>query len=70
MGKNERSLPMRMNYCRKIFGTRLHYCGIESEMVNLLEGRISPEIFVRHYWSPNMEQDMDRVRKATDSLTD
>ena len=37
---------MRMNYCRKIFGIHLRYCGIESEMVNLLEGRISPEIFL------------------------
>ena len=45
---HKRGLPMRMNYCRKIFGTHLQYCGIESEMVNLLEGRISPEIFVRH----------------------
>jgi intergrase/recombinase len=46
---HKRGLPMRMNYCRKIFGTHLRYCGIESEIVNLLEGRISPEIFVRHY---------------------
>jgi hypothetical protein len=65
----KRGLQMRMNYCRKIFGTHLRYCGIESEMVNLLEGRISPEIFVRHYWSPNMKQDIERVRKAIDSLT-
>ena len=57
----KRGLPMRMNYCRKIFGTHLRYCDIESEMVNLLEGRISSEIFVRHYWSPNMKQDIERV---------
>jgi hypothetical protein len=67
---HKRGLPMRMNYCRKIFGTHLRYCGIESEMVNLLEGRISPETFVRHYWSPNMKQDIERVRKAIDSLED
>jgi hypothetical protein len=67
---HKRELPMRMNYCRKIFGTHLRYCGIESEMVNLLEGRTSPEIFVRHYWSPNMKQDIERVRKAIDRLTD
>jgi intergrase/recombinase len=67
---HKRSLLMRMNYCRKIFGTHLRYCGIESEMVNLLEGRISPEIFVRHYWSPNMKQDIERVRKAIDRLAD
>lgn len=67
---HKRALPMKMNYCRKIFGTHLRYRGIESEMVNLLEGRISPEIFVRHYWSLNMKQDISRVRKAIDSLAD
>jgi hypothetical protein len=67
---HKRGLPMRMNYSRKIFGTHLRYCGIESEMVNLLEGRISPDIFVRHYWSPNMKQDIERVRKAIDDLAD
>lgn len=38
---------MRMSYCREIFETHLRYSGIESEtvMVNLLVGRISPEIF-------------------------
>src|SRR5215210_9459591 len=67
---HKRGLPMRMNFCRKIYGTHLRYSGIESEIVNLLEGRISPEIFVRHYWSPNMKQDIERVRKAIDSLAD
>ncbi|HEX5975727.1 MAG TPA: hypothetical protein VFY68_00545 [Nitrososphaeraceae archaeon] len=36
----------------------------------MLEGRISPEIFVRHYWSPNITQDIERIRKAIDSLAD
>ena len=54
----------------KIFGTHLRYCGIEAEMVNLLEGRISPDIFVKHNWSPNMKQDIERVRKAIDSLAE
>jgi hypothetical protein len=52
---SRRNLPMRMNYWRRIFGTHLLYSDIESEMVNLLDGKISPEIFVRHYWSPNMK---------------
>jgi hypothetical protein len=67
---HKRGLPMRMNYCRKIFGIHLRYSGIESEMANLLEGRISPEIFVRHYWSSNMKQDIERIRNAIDTLTD
>jgi hypothetical protein len=43
---------------------------VSRRMVDLLEGRISPEIFVRHYWSPNMKQDIHRVRKAIDNLAD
>jgi hypothetical protein len=39
---HKRGLPMRMNYRHQIFGTHLRYRGIESEMVNSLEGRISP----------------------------
>jgi hypothetical protein len=63
-------LPMRMNYCRKIFGTHLRYSSIESEMVNLLEGRLSPDIFVRHYWSPTIKQNIELIRNAINSLAD
>jgi hypothetical protein len=59
---------MIINFLMMILSFELY--SFESEMVNLLEGRISPEIFVRHYWSPNMKQDIERVRKAIDSLDD
>jgi hypothetical protein len=39
-------------------------------MVNLLEGKISPEIFVRNYRPPNMNQDIELVRKGIGSLAD
>jgi hypothetical protein len=61
---------MSTSYYRKNFGTHLRYCGVESGMVNLLEGKISPKIFVKHSWSPNMKQDIERVRKIIDSLAD
>lgn len=67
---HKRGLSMRMGYCHRSFGTHLRYWGIESEMINLPEGRISPDIFVGHYWSPNIKHDIERVRKAIDSLAD
>jgi hypothetical protein len=60
---------MKMNYCRKIFGTHLRYSGIESEMVNLLEGRFSRDLCQALLVSKH-EQDIERVRKAIDSLAD
>ena len=35
---HKRGLPMRMNYCSKIFGTHLRYRGIESEWSTYLKG--------------------------------
>ncbi|MFL6485435.1 MAG: hypothetical protein ACJ71D_01805 [Nitrososphaera sp.] len=62
-------MPISVNYCQNLWHT-LALREIGSEMVTLLEDRISPEIFVRHYWSPNTKQEIERVRKAIDSLAD
>jgi hypothetical protein len=48
-----RKIPMNMNYCRKIFATYLRNNGIEQETIDILQGRISKSIFVRHYYKPN-----------------
>jgi intergrase/recombinase len=48
-------LNMHMNYCRKIFATYLRNKGIEQEMIDLLQGRISKSVFVRHYYRPEPE---------------
>jgi len=45
---------MNMNYCRKIFATYLRNRGIESEIIDLLQGRIPQSVFLRHYYRPNI----------------
>lgn len=51
---------MNMNYCRKIFATYLRTKGIEQEIIDLLQGRISKSIFVRHYYKPDFFKDNNK----------
>jgi hypothetical protein len=44
----KRKIPLNMNYCRKIYATYLRSRGIESEIVDLLQGRIPQSVFLRH----------------------
>jgi intergrase/recombinase len=62
----KRSLDMNMAYCRKIFATYLRNQGIEPETIDLLQGRISKSVFVRHYFRPDFNH--DRIKEAIDSL--
>ena len=48
-----KGLDMNMYYCRKVFATYLRNEGIESEIIDLLQGRISSSVFVRHYYRPD-----------------
>jgi intergrase/recombinase len=52
---------IHMLYCRKIFATYLRLSGIEPEMVDLLQGRIPRNVFVRHYFRPNFAKENERV---------
>jgi intergrase/recombinase len=40
---------MDMCYCRKIFASYLHQCGISSEAIDFLQGRSSTSVLTRHY---------------------
>lgn len=50
-----------MSYCRKIFTTLLRNEGVESELIDLLQGRIPNSIFVRHYYRPDASK-FDEIR--------
>jgi len=52
-----RRLGLRMNmaYCRKIFATALRQSGIESEIVDMLQGRLPGTVFAKHYFRPSLE---------------
>jgi hypothetical protein len=51
----------RMSFCRKIFATFLRNEGVESELIDLLQGRIPDSVFVRHYYRPAMSK-FDEIR--------
>jgi integrase len=62
-----RNIPMNMHLCRKVFASWLRHKGIEPEIVDLLQGRVSHSILTRHYLAPS--QDLkDRVLLAVEQL--
>jgi intergrase/recombinase len=56
-----------MSYCRKIFATYLRNEGVESELIDVLQGRIPNSIFVRHYYRPDMSK-FDMIREKLTGL--
>jgi intergrase/recombinase len=62
-----RGVEMHMNYCRKIFATYLRSKGIEQEVIDLLQGRIPKNIFVRHYYKPDMGS-FNNIREMINDL--
>jgi intergrase/recombinase len=48
-----KGLHMNMAFCRKIFATHLRNCGIEQEVIDLLQGRLAKSVFARHYFRPD-----------------
>jgi hypothetical protein len=63
-----RSLRMRMKYYRKIFASYLSQKGIQSEIIDLLQGRVPPSVFARNYLRP-AEDLKDKVLQAVSELS-
>ncbi|HET6589673.1 MAG TPA: integrase [Candidatus Nitrosocosmicus sp.] len=60
---------MNMYYCRKVFATYLRNKGIEPEIIDLLQGRISGSVFVIHYYRPDINEIITkRIRPVLDAL--
>jgi intergrase/recombinase len=60
---------MNMYYCRKVFATYLRNNGIEPEIIDLLQGRISSSVFVNHYYRPDINEIITRrIRPVLDEL--
>ena len=55
-----RCLSMRVKYARKIYASFLRQQGIEPEIIDMLQGRTSKSIFIRHYMTPSADY-KDRV---------
>ncbi len=63
-----KGMDMQMKYCRKIFATYVRSQGVDSEIVNLLQGRIVKDVFVRHYNRPDLDTIFAQVRNSVESL--
>jgi hypothetical protein len=62
-----RPLDMQLKHCRKIFASYLRQAGIESEIVDLLQGRVPRTVFARHYFTPSLDY-RDKVIRALNKL--
>jgi intergrase/recombinase len=51
-----KSMQLRFNELRDKFGTYLLGHGILEAEINLCQGRIPVDIFIRHYWSPKLKE--------------
>jgi intergrase/recombinase len=47
---------MHMAYCRKIFCTWLRQSGVETEFIDLLQGRVPATVFAKNYYRPSFER--------------
>ena len=61
-------LKTRFNELRDKFGTYLLSHGILEAEINLCQGRIPVDIFIRHYWSPKLKELGTRIFKALETI--
>jgi intergrase/recombinase len=67
MASRHSSLSMRLKYCRKIYASWLHRCGESSDLIDMLQGRIGKNIFLKHYLTPDASY-KQRVLQALEKL--
>jgi intergrase/recombinase len=65
---NRKNVKCRINELRDYYGTYLLQHGILEAEINLMQGRIPPSIFIKHYWSPKLSELRDRIFKALKDL--
>jgi intergrase/recombinase len=61
------NLKVRINELRDYYATCMRSNNILREEIDMLQGRIPTEIFVRHYWSPKLVELRDRIFNAIKS---
>ena len=64
----KRGLPQRMIDLRRLYATTLRNAGIPRESIDLLQGRISQNVFMMYYYKPHLIQLKRNVQKALKPL--
>jgi intergrase/recombinase len=67
MAIKHRQLSMQLKYCRKIYASFLRQQGVQPEIIDMLQGRIGKNIFLRHYLTPSSSYKTE-VSKALEKL--
>jgi hypothetical protein len=62
-----KKIKLRFNELRDYFGTYLLNHGILEAEINLCQGRIPVDIFIRHYWSPKLQELGNRTPKTLEA---
>jgi intergrase/recombinase len=62
-------MRLRFNELRNYFGTFLLNHGILEAEINLCQGRIPVDIFIRHYWSPKLKELGFKIFEALKSIS-
>ncbi len=63
-----RKMRCRINEIRDNYDTFMVRHGLIKEEVALLQGRIPPDIFIRHYWSPSFKELRNRTLEAFEKM--
>ena len=63
-----KKIRCRINELRDNYGTFMIRNGLIKEEVDLLQGRIPPSIFIRHYWSPSFKDLRNRTLEALSQM--
>jgi len=63
-----RGLPIRLVSLRKLYATTLREKGIPQEIIDVLQGRVSQSIFLRHYYKPYLAQVKIKVFEAIEDI--
>jgi len=59
-----RGIESHLKYCRAIFATYLRKQGIESEVIDIYQGRVPTSVFAAHYLKTNIQDDRNRILVA------
>lgn len=63
-----RGVESHLKYCRAIFATYLRKQGIESEVIDIYQGRVPTSVFAAHYLKTNIREDRNRILRAVSKL--
>ena len=65
---NRLGFSNKTKYLRKLYATILRNNGIPSEVIDILQGRISSSIFLRFYYKPFLKEIREKVMVAIEPL--